>query len=98
MFLRLLFVLAVAVPLAAQQSATQTPLVERVGDTGFIQLQSNSFGTLDARQQALAYWLAQAAIAIDPIVYDQLSQYGIRQKRAIEEIMNHTSAIPAASL
>ena len=47
-------------------------------------------GTLDARQQALAYWLTQASIAIDPIVYDQLSQYGIRQKRVIEEIMSHT--------
>jgi dipeptidyl-peptidase-3 len=98
MLSRLLFVLAVAVPLAAQQSATQTPLVERVGDTGFIQLQANSFGSLDARQQALAYWLTQASIAIDPIVYDQLSQYGIRQKRVIEEIMSHTAGIPAASL
>jgi dipeptidyl-peptidase III len=98
MFSRLLLVLAVAVPLAAQQSAPQTPLVERVGDTGFIQLQVNSFGTLDARQQALAYWLTQASIAIDPIVYDQLSQFGIRQKRVIEEIMSHTAGIPAASL
>ena len=99
MLSRIAFILALSTAALAQQAtAPQTPLVERVGDTGFIQLQSNSFSTLDARQQALAYWLAQAAIAIDPIVYDQLSQYGIRQKRVIEEIMNHTSAIPAASL
>src|SRR4029453_11380075 len=98
MFSRLFLVLAVAVPLAAQQSSPQTPLVERVGDTGFIQHQVNSFGTPDARQQALAYWLTQASIAIDPIVYDQLSQYGIRQKRVIEEIMSHTAGIPAGSL
>jgi dipeptidyl-peptidase-3 len=98
MFSRLLFVLAIAVPLAVQPPAPQTPLVERVGDTGFIQLEANSFAMLDARQQALAYWLTQASIAIDPIVYDQLSQYGIRQKRVIEEIMSHTAGIPAGSL
>jgi hypothetical protein len=31
-----------------------SPLVERVGDTGFLQLQAESFNALDARQQALA--------------------------------------------
>jgi len=99
MLSRIAFILALYTAAIAQQATSpQTPLVERVGDTGFIQLQVNSFGTLDARQQALAYWLTQASIAIDPIVYDQLSQYGIRQKRVIEEIMNHTAGIPAASL
>ncbi len=67
--------------------ATRTPLVERVGNTGFIQLQAPSFGQLDARQQALAYWLTQASIAIDPIIYDQLSSFGLRQKRLLEEIV-----------
>jgi len=61
--------------------------VERVGDTGFIQLEADSFSRLDARQQALAYWLTQASIAIDPIIYDQLSQYGIREKRLLEGIV-----------
>src|SRR5205085_11992900 len=49
---------------------------------------------LDARHQALAYWLTQASIAIDPIVYDQLSAYGIREKRLLEEIVAHPSGIP----
>src|SRR3989442_5154674 len=83
----------------AQSSSTTTaatPLVERVADTGFIQLQADSFRSLDARQQALAYWLTQASIAIDPIVYDQLSQYGIREKRLLEEIVGHPSGIPQA--
>jgi len=66
---------------------TVNPLVERVGDTGFIQLEADSFSRLDARQQALAYWLTQASIAIDPIIYDQLSQYGIREKRLLEGIV-----------
>src|SRR5260370_6732183 len=68
-------------------------LVERVGDTAFIQLQADSFNQLDARHQELAYWLTQASIAIDPIVYDQLSQYALREKRVLEEILAHQSGI-----
>src|SRR4029453_16859701 len=76
------------------QSPAPSPLVERVADTGFIQLQADSFHQLDARQQALAYWLTQASIAIDPLIYDQLSQYGLRQKRLLEEIMARPAGIP----
>jgi dipeptidyl-peptidase-3 len=77
-------VLALAIVAIAD---TANPLVERVGDTGFIQLEAESFSQLDARQQALAYWLTQASIAIDPIIYDQLSQYGLREKRLLEGIV-----------
>src|SRR5687768_16499521 len=84
------------IPPASQ--AAKTPLVERVGDTGFLQLESPSFAALDDRQKAMAYWLTQAAIAIDPIVYDQLSRFGLRQKRLIEGVMAHQSGIaPAAA-
>jgi len=79
---------------ANADGGAMSPLVERVADTGFIQLQADSFHQLDARQQALAYWLTQASIAIDPIIYDQLSQYGLRQKRLLEEIMERTDGIP----
>jgi dipeptidyl-peptidase-3 len=91
-----LFAVGVAVFAQSGRPAATTPLVERVGDTGFIQLQSDSFRALDARHQALAYWLTQASIAIDPIIYDQLSQYGIREKRLIEEIVAHAESIPRA--
>ena len=40
----------------------------------------------------------QASIAIDPIVYDQLSAYGIREKRLLEEIASHPSGIDNAAL
>src|SRR5436305_7911681 len=87
--------LAASLWIAAQPNAQPAgPLVERVADTGFLQLEADSFGQLDARQQALAYWLTQASIAIDPIIYDQLSQYGLRQKRLLEEIMERPSGIP----
>ena len=77
--------------------APESSLVERVGDTGFIQLQSPSFAQLDERQKALAYWLTQASIAIDPIIYDQLSRFGLRQKRLLEGIMAHRGGIPAGT-
>jgi dipeptidyl-peptidase-3 len=76
---------AAQVPPRAQPA--KTPLVERVGDTGFIQLESPSFAALDDKQKTLAYYLTQAAIAIDPIVYDQLSRFGLRQKRILEGII-----------
>ncbi|HEV3041653.1 MAG TPA: peptidase M49 [Candidatus Angelobacter sp.] len=65
------------------------PLVERVGSTAFIQLQVESFKSLNPQQKKLAYWLTEASIAVDPIIYDQLSKYGLRQKRLLEEIAAH---------
>src|SRR5258708_38106661 len=99
MLFRALFIVLLTGGVVAQQApAPRTPLVERVGDTGFIQIEAKSFDGLPPRQQALAYWLTQASIAIDPIIYDQLSQYAIREKRLLEEIMGHTAGIPDASL
>src|SRR3954469_10783543 len=88
------FVSIMAIALVA---AAQSPLVERVADTGFIQLQSGIFPQLDAKQKALAYWLTQAAIAIDPIIYDQLSRYGLREKRLLEEIVAPPAGLPPAT-
>jgi dipeptidyl-peptidase-3 len=88
------FVLAAAIAGAQAPAPPRSPLVERVADTGFIQLESRSFAALDARQKAVAYWLTQAAIAIDPIVYDQLSRFGLRQKRLLEGIVAHRAAVP----
>jgi dipeptidyl-peptidase-3 len=78
-------------------SAAQRPaLVDRVGDTGFLQIYADSFNSLSARQKIYAYWLAQAAIAINPIVYDQNSAYGLREKRLIDAIMSHPQGIDPA--
>ena len=74
-----------------------SPLVERVGDIGFIQLQARSFATLSDKQKQLAYWLSQASIAIDPIAYDQLSRWGLRQKRLLEGIVAHPDGVPPAT-
>src|SRR5439155_23683358 len=68
-------------------------LVDRVGNTGFVQLEAESFQKLSPRQQTLAYWLSQASIAIDPIIYDQNSIWGLRQKRMLEAIMLHHDGV-----
>ena len=68
-------------------------LVDRVGSTGFVQLESPSFQKLPLQEQTLAYWLTQASIAIDPINYDQNSIWGLRQKRILEEILRHPAGV-----
>lgn len=68
-------------------------LVGRVGSTAFLQLEADSFSRLTPKQQALAYWLTQSAIAIDPIIYDQSSRWGLRQKRLLEALMAHPQGI-----
>ena len=87
--------LACGVSTAMAQTSAGTSLVERVGDTGFIRVEAGSFKSLDAKQQELAYWLTQASIAIDPIIYDQFSRYGLQQKRLLEGIVAHPEGIDA---
>ncbi len=76
-----------------EKSSSESAVVERVGDTAFLRVLAPSFAALTPRQQALAYWLTQASIAIDPIIYDQFSAYGLRQKRVLEEIVAHSKGV-----
>jgi len=77
-------------------AAGNAAVVDRVGTTGFVQIEAGSFSSLTPRQQSLAYWLSQASIAIDPIDYDQNSLYGLRQKRLLEELMRHAAVLNPA--
>ena len=79
-------------------AAEKSSLVERIGTTGFVQLEVESFKSLSPKEQALAYWLTQASIAIDPINYDQNSVWGLRQKRLLEGILRHSEGVPAETL
>ena len=94
-----------AAPVVAQSKkpAAKTPqarsaLVERVDRNGFIQVEANSFNDLSIRDKKLAYWLSQAAIAIDPIFYDQNSRFGLREKRVLEQILAHSNGVDPAVL
>src|ERR1700679_1591170 len=74
----------------------ESPIMEQVEDTAFVQIEADSFNDLTPKQQALAYWLNQSSIAIDPIIYDQLSRFGLRQKRLLEAVVaNKTKVDPA---
>jgi dipeptidyl-peptidase III len=77
------------------QTVGRNSLVERIGDTGFVRVEAESFKSLDAKQRELAYWLTQASIAIDPIVYDQFSRFGLQQKRLLEGIVAHSEGMDA---
>jgi dipeptidyl-peptidase-3 len=74
----------VTLTVATAFARAESPLVERVDKTAFIQIEANSFRSLTPRQQGLAYWLTQASIAADPIIYDQMSRFGLRQKEMLE--------------
>ncbi len=88
---RLIFIFyATTLAAAGQQNGA---LVDRVGSTGFLQLEADSFHDLDAKQKELAFWLSEASVAIDPIIYDQLSRYGLRQKAVLELIVAHPAGV-----
>jgi dipeptidyl-peptidase-3 len=70
--------------------------VDVVGSTGFVQLEADSFRSLSPREQALAYWLSEASIAINPIIYDQCSRFGLRQKRVLELVVAHPEGVDQA--
>jgi dipeptidyl-peptidase III len=84
--------------ICAAATADTSALVDRVGTTGFVQLEAESFKTLSLREQTLAYWLTQASIAIDPINYDQNSIWGLRQKALLEEILRHGQGVNPQAL
>ena len=84
--LLLSFVVAFSSPVALAQTG-RSSLVDRVGSTGFLQIEAESFNRLNDRQQFLSYYLSQAAIAIDPIIYDQMSRFGLRQKRILDAVV-----------
>jgi dipeptidyl-peptidase III len=93
--LSVLSVSAVRTPFDAASPAQQSQpsLVNRVGDTGFIQLTAESFNSLSLNQKLDAYWLYMAAVAVHPIVYDQNSVYGLREKHLLETLLTNSAGI-----
>jgi dipeptidyl-peptidase-3 len=76
----------------------RTSLVERVGSTGILQLEAESFRDLSPRRKILAYYLSQASIAVDPIIYDQMSRFGLRERRILEAVVSHPRGVSPAAL
>lgn len=78
---------------AKQAPKQQSPLVQMVRDTGFVQARAPGFNALTPDQKLDAYWLSMAAIAVNPIAYDQNSVYGLREKHLLESILTHSNGI-----
>ena len=89
----LIFALWIGSVVVAQEPSAPSPLVDRVGQTGFLQLEAESFKNLPRQQKVLAHWLSMAAIALNPIVYDQNSAYGLELKQLLEQILTHARGI-----
>ena len=94
----LTFASFLALPLVAQPAAqTPSPLVGRIGDRGFLQVESPSFAQLPLQQKLLAYHLTQVAIQLDPLFYDQMSAYGLTAKRLLGALAEHPERLPEKS-
>ncbi|MDT5121721.1 MAG: dipeptidyl-peptidase [Acidobacteriota bacterium] len=102
--LTILYALLVQLAYAQKPKQARTPaterstLVERVGPNGFVQVEADSFTDLSDRQKMLAYWLSHASIAIEPIIYDQMSRFGISQKRILDAIVSNPKGINLATM
>lgn len=91
------FASLLAVSVFAQPAPPSSPLVERIGDRGFLQVESPSFAKLSLPQKQLAWHLTRAAIQLDPIFYDQMSTYGLPAKRLLGALVEKPERLPAAS-
>jgi dipeptidyl-peptidase III len=94
---RSILIAAAALTLIAAAPPPKTTLADRVGSDGFIRVDANSFRDLTPKEKQLAWWLSQASIAIDPILYDQLSRFGHREKYILELIVSHPQGIDPAA-
>jgi dipeptidyl-peptidase-3 len=83
---------------ASDEPSAPPSLVARVRDTGFLQVTVDAFNDLSQAQKMDAYWLSMAAIAINPIAYDQNSAYGLREKHLLEAILTHPNGVDPAAL
>ena len=92
-FLSPAVVLLVPFAFGATQDPPSSPVVDRVGQTGFVQLEAASFASLSPKDKVLAYWLSMAAIALHPVVFDQNSPYGLEEKHLLEQILTHARGI-----
>jgi len=88
---------AAPAPAPASAPAPPSPLVDRIGPTGFVEVRAPSFPALPLRQKLLAFHLAQAAIQLDPVFYDQMSSYGLLAKRLLGALVEDPGRLPPAS-
>ncbi|MCC7541780.1 MAG: hypothetical protein IT379_36510, partial [Deltaproteobacteria bacterium] len=70
-------------------------LLERVGNTGIVQVYADLFEQLSPQQQTMAYELYRASIAGDRITYDQRYAHNLAIKDLLEAILAFGASSPA---
>ena len=100
LWLPVLFV-SCSAPMGPQGSLSDAPeaegrkhLLERVDDTGVIQLYADGFDGLELRDKILCYHLANAAIAGRDIFIDQKFAYSLAIRNLLEELYMHRAGMP----
>ena len=73
-------------------------MIEQVGSFAVTQFYAVGFDRLSPSERLLAYHLAEAGIAGDPIYYDQIAPYGLQLKQLLEGIWTHPEGIDAVAL
>jgi dipeptidyl-peptidase-3 len=90
-----------AIPTAAPQeksAESRVYLVGQIGSYAVVQVYADGFDQLTPNERVMAYHLAEAGIAGDPIYYDQIAPYGLELKRLLEGIWTHPEGIAPAAL
>ncbi|HEY0557721.1 MAG TPA: hypothetical protein VGG20_25950, partial [Thermoanaerobaculia bacterium] len=85
-----------AAPLLAQGPST-SHLVARIGERGYLQVESPSFSKLPLNQKLVALHLYRAAVQLDPVFYDQMSASGLTTKRLLGALIERPERLPEAS-
>lgn len=83
---------------SASSKAERQYLIEQAGSFAVTQIYADGFEQLTPRQRLLAYHLAEAGIAGDPIYYDQIAPYGLELKQLLEGIWTHPAGIDPTTL
>ena len=83
---------------AAASKTQRRYLIEQAGLFAVTQIYADGFERLTPRERVLAYHLAEAGIAGDPIYYDQIAPYGLELKQLLEGIWTHPTGIDPESL
>src|SRR5688572_30588239 len=73
-------------------------LLERIDDAAVVQLYADQFAALPLKEKALAYHLAQAALAGRDIFYDQKHRNALEMRGVLEVIITHPKGIETQSL
>ena len=90
---------APATPAATTAPARERKyLLERIDDAAVVQIYADQFAALPLQEKALAYHLAQAALAGRDIFYDQKHRNALEMRGVLEAIVTHSKGIETQTL